>query len=632
MKQAGLAVLKKYWGHTAFRDLQWDIISSVLNGKDTLALLPTGGGKSICYQIPALLLEGVCVVVSPLVALMKDQVEKLNQMGISAAAIYSGMPPKEIKIVLGNCIQGQVHFLYVSPERIQSEQFQLSIREMQLSLIAVDEAHCISQWGFDFRPEYQKINSLRSLFPEVPIIALTATATNKVIDDIEKQLELKHTIRFTASFARPNLSYLVRQTSNKENQIFQIAKGVKGSGLVYVRSRKRAEILADTLIQSGFSASCYHAGLAHDMRNERQTKWIKGQTQIMVCTSAFGMGIDKPDCRFVIHEEWPDSLEAYYQEAGRAGRDGKASYCVLLFDSSDELQLEERINLQFPSEAFVKKVYDTICSQFQVQIGQSTTESLVFDLEAICQKLKTRESIIKPALQVLQQLGLIHLSDAFFEPSRCFFTADHQEIELLSNTAFKDLLGLLLRTYGGLYDYPTIISEQFISRKLNQPEAVIRKNLQALHALKLIHYKPQNQASRLTFTASRIQSTYIQFNKANYRERKTLYADKLKYMLQYAATQSTCRSQLILAYFEEKNAIPCGTCDLCRQANSTLSNKESIWKEMILLKSTQGMHTIADLLAFVEPHEQNQFKDFLRILLDQQQIKLLADGRIEIIQ
>ncbi len=631
MKQAGLAVLKKYWGHTTFRDLQWDIIAAVLNGNDTLALLPTGGGKSICYQVPAMLLEGLCLVVSPLVALMKDQVEKLNQIGISAAAIYAGMPQKEIKIILGNSIQGQIKFLYVSPERIQTELFQVSLREMPLSLVAVDEAHCISQWGFDFRPEYQKINSIRVVFPDVPIIALTATATHKVIDDIEKQLEFKNTQRFTASFSRPNLSYIVRQTSHKENQIFQIANGVKGAGLVYVRSRKRAEILSDILINAGYAASCYHAGLSHDIRNERQSKWIAGHTQIMVCTSAFGMGIDKPNCRFVIHEEWPDSLEAYYQEAGRAGRDGQPSFCILLVDASDTLQLDERLNLQFPEETFVKKVYDALCSQYQLQIGQSMSEPVAFDIELLNQKLKTREANLRPALQVLQQLGLIHLSDAFFEPSRCFFTADHQEIELLSNDSYKQLLGLLLRTYGGLYDYPTIISEQFLARKLNKSEALLRKDLLSLHDLKLLNYKPQNQVARLTFTTTRIQSNYIQFSNANYKERKSLYKAKLSQMLNYACSNSTCRSQLILAYFEEKNASTCGTCDVCRNNKSTLIDKEQIWRDMIRTKTAVSKVSINELMSMIASHEQNQFKDFLRMMLDQNQIKVMPDGSIQML-
>lgn len=629
MKKAALGILNKYWGHAQFRTLQWEIIESVLNKQDTLALLPTGGGKSVCYQVPALLMNGMCLVVSPLVALMKDQVEKLNQLGIHAAAIYSGMPQKEIKIILGNCIQDQIKFLYISPERIQTELFQVSIREMNISLLAVDEAHCISQWGFDFRPEYQKINAIRAIFPDIPVLALTATATIKVIEDIRILLELKNTKQFTASFERPNLSYLVRETQDKELQIQQIARGVHGSGLVYVRSRKRAEILADLLVKNGFLASCYHAGLSHEIRNERQLNWLKGTCKIMVCTSAFGMGIDKPDCRFVIHEEWPDSIEAYYQEAGRAGRDGKPAYCVLLFEKSDQFQLQERIQIQFPEEQFVKKVYDTLCSFYQIQLGQIMSEAVPFEIESICLKLNSRESMIRPALQVLQQLNLIYLSDAFYEPSRCLMIADHEEITYITKPEYQKLLNLMLRTYGGLFDYPCIISEQFLSKKINKPEAEIRNDLQALHNLKIISYKAQNQLARLSFTLPRIQSNYIQFKQANYRERKQLYEQKLKSMLNYATSNSTCRSQLILAYFEEKNAQSCGTCDVCRNAKNNHLNQENQWRKMVEEKLQKSGVQMSELLTMIPIGEQNHFKDFLRTLLDQQIIQLKPDGSIQ---
>jgi ATP-dependent DNA helicase RecQ len=628
MKQAGLKILKKYWGYSQFRDLQWEIIESVLNKKDTLALLPTGGGKSICYQVPAMLMEGICIVVSPLVALMKDQVEKLNSLGISAAAIYSGMPQKEIKIVLGNCVQEQIKFLYVSPERIQTALFQDSLREMNLSLLAVDEAHCISQWGFDFRPEYQKISDISLVFPKVPILALTATATNKVIADIQQLLALKNPQIFTASFERKNLSYIVRETQSKELQIQQIVKGVKGSGLVYVRSRKRAEILADNLAQSGFNVSCYHAGLAHEIRNERQQLWINGQIKLLVCTSAFGMGIDKPDCRFVIHEEWPDSLEAYYQEAGRAGRDGKPAYCVLLFESNDQTQLIDRLQIQFPEQDFVKKVYDCICSIFQIQIGQSMPEAMPFDMEVLCHKLQSRESVIRPALKVLQQLNLIYLSDAFYEPSRCLFITTHEQIAMLSNPRFQNILNLLLRTYGGLFEYPVVISEQFIAKKLNQNIEQIKKDLNALHNLNIIDYKAQNQLAKLSLPIPRIQSNYIQFNKANYKKRKQLYELKLKEMLKYATTKTTCRSQLILAYFEEKNALKCGTCDVCRSQKQVPTSSEINWKQFLEKKLLGGPFSLVDLLTEIELHEQNQFKDFVRIMIDKNELQIDENGKL----
>jgi len=630
MKKAGLDILKKYWGYSAFRDLQWEIIESVLSKKDTLALLPTGGGKSICYQVPAMLMEGICIVVSPLVALMKDQVEKLNSLGIHAEAIYSGMPQKEIKIILGNCVQDQVKFLYVSPERVQSELFQVSLREMNLCLLAVDEAHCISQWGFDFRPEYQKINHISNVFPKVPILALTATATNKVIEDIQQLLELKNPQRFTASFERKNLSYIVRETQNKAQQIHQIVKGVKGSGLVYVRSRKRAEQLADSLVQSGFNASCYHAGLTHETRNERQQNWINGQMKLLVCTSAFGMGIDKPDCRFVIHEEWPDSLEAYYQEAGRAGRDGKHAYCVLLFEPNDQAQLTERIQIQFPEEAFVKKVYDNLCSIFQIQLGQSMPEAIPFDIEVLCDKLQTRESVIRPAFKVLQQLNLIFLSDAFYEPSRCLLIASHEQIAILNNPKFQDLLKLLLRTYGGLFEYPVVISEQFIAKKLNQSIEQIKKDLNALHNLHIIDYKVQNQLAKLSLPISRIQSNYIQFNKANYKQRKQLYEQKLKEMRKYAMSKTRCRSQLILAYFEENNALPCGTCDVCRGQKQDLHSKEENWKEMLVNSLQTGPQSLAVLLLEIDIHEQNLFKDFIRTMIDKDFLLLDENGQVQL--
>lgn len=630
MESQALQVLQKYWGHSSFRPLQDDIIENILSGKDTLALLPTGGGKSICFQVPGLVLDGLCLVISPLVALMKDQVERLQKMGITAHALYAGMHTNEIRNIIGNCIQGKVKFLYVSPERLNSNQFKANIQDLPISLIAVDEAHCISQWGFDFRPEYRQIAALRPFFPKVPILALTATATKQVIQDMQEQLAFSNAKVITGSFYRKNLSYVVRKTESKEQQILKVLKSVQGSGLIYVRSRKKTVDISQWLSKEGYSISFYHAGLSFEERNKRQLAWIDNKIQIMVCTNAFGMGIDKPDCRFVIHLEMPDSLEAYYQEAGRAGRDGNKAYCLLLHGPADSHQMEKRLLQNFPEEKDIRSVYDALCSYLHIAVGVNPERSFLFDLEDFSKNRKIDAYLVKAALTVLQQMEMIHMSDSFYEPSKIMMLMDPGEIYRyqVENERFDNLLKILLRSYGGLFDKHSIISEKFIATKLKRNEIEIRQNLKKLAELKVLDYQEQNEAVRLNFNTERIGSSYLRFDKAFYKQRKEIYFIKLQKMIEYAESEFLCRSRILLRYFEEWDAEDCGVCDIClnkkRMINS--SSKEMESKIIEILKKSELR--IDELIEHLPQYKLDDISTYCRILLDKHILQLDSSEKL----
>ncbi len=630
MESSALQVLKKYWGHSSFRPLQEDIIQNILDGNDTLALLPTGGGKSICFQVPALVLDGLCLVISPLVALMKDQVERLQKMGITAHALYAGMHQNEIRNILGNCIQGKVKFLYVSPERLNANQFKANIQDLPITLIAVDEAHCISQWGFDFRPEYRQIAQLRPFFPKVPILALTATATKQVIADMQNQLDFKHAKVITGSFYRRNLSYVVRKTESKDSQILKVLKSVQGSGLIYVRSRKKTVEISHWLVKEGISASFYHAGLSFDERNKRQQAWIDNKIRVMVCTNAFGMGIDKPDCRFVVHIEMPDSLEAYYQEAGRAGRDGNKAYCLLLHGPSDSQQMEKRLLQNFPDEKDIRVIYDALCSYLHIPMGVNPERSFLFDLDDFCKNRQLDAYLVRASLSVLQQMEMLHMSDSFYEPSKLMMLMDPGEIYRyqVENEKYDNLLKILLRSYGGLFEKHSIISEKFISTKLKRNEAEIRLSLKKLTQQQVLDYQEQNEAVRLNFKTERIGSSYLRFDKAFYKQRKEIYFIKLQKMIEYAESDYLCRSRILLKYFEEWDSEDCGICDIClnnkRKQGFQKEEMERNIKQILQLKPLR----IDELIEKLPEYPQEEISNYCRILLDKLILQLDSSEKL----
>ncbi len=569
-------VLKQYWGYDAFRSLQEDIIQSVLAGKDTLALMPTGGGKSICFQVPALCREGICIVISPLIALMKDQVFNLRERNISAAAVYSGMHPKEIDRTLDNCIYGNVKLLYLSPERLVTDLARERISRMNVNLLAVDEAHCISQWGYDFRPPYLEIANIRDLLPDVPILALTATATPEVVDDIQERLEFKQKNVFQKSFARDNLAYVVLNEEGKMEKLFDILQKTKGSGVVYVRNRRKTKEIAQFLRQKGISADYYHAGLQPEQRSQKQDAWIADQTRIMVSTNAFGMGIDKPDVRVVVHMELPDSLEAYFQEAGRAGRDGKKSYAVLLYNQSDRLNLERNYELSFPEMDEIRRVYHALGSYFQLAIGAGAGRSFDFDLVEFAKNFQLQPVQTLHALKTLETAGWLALSEAVYTPSSLKIIVSKEGLYdyQLRNPKFDLLLKTILRSYQGASSNYVNVRETQLADFLKISRTEISKALHHLHKDRIIEYLPQSDMPQLIFLRDRVDADDLAIDHKMYEFRRKRHWERIQHAIAYAE-DPVCRNQQLLAYFGEKNAAACGICDVCLGRTKTdLSNAD----------------------------------------------------------
>lgn len=570
-------ILNKYWGHKNFRPLQWDIIESVLNKKDTIALLPTGGGKSVCFQVPALAIDGMCIVVTPLIALMKDQVMQLNNKGINATAIHSGMKRREIDIAIGNSIQLKHKFLYLSPERLQTEMLLAKIHLMNVGLIAVDEAHCISQWGYDFRPAYLKISTLTELVPEVPIIALTATATAKVVVDMGDKLLLQKPAFFQKSFERKNIAYMVLQEENKMGRMLKIARTIKGSGIVYVRNRRLTQEISHFFNQNGIISSFYHAGLTTDQRDARQHEWISNQTQIMVCTNAFGMGIDKPDVRFVIHYSAPDCIENYFQEAGRAGRDEEKAYAVLLYEKSDRFDLESQVEASFPPMHEIKRVYQGLSNFFQVAVGVAPEKSFDFDINEFCSTYNLRAGMVFNAMKLLERDGIIALTEEINMPSRIKFLVNKNALYDFQVYHFKydEFIKLLLRSYGGIFDNYVNINETELARRGRLKKEEVVDYLKKLDDFKILNYLPQKSIPQLHFTALRKDAKSIHLSNEVYVDRKIQALKKMEAMLNYAESANVCRNLLLLQYFEENNAQKCGHCDVCiLEKKAALSNLE----------------------------------------------------------
>lgn len=559
-------VLTRYWGYNSFRPLQEEIISAAVEGKDVLALLPTGGGKSLCYQVPSMALDHLTLVVSPLIALMKDQVHNLVKRGIPAVAIYSGMEWDEIIKVLDDCRNGEYKLLYCSPERIQTRLFREWAPSVQFSLFAVDEAHCVSQWGYDFRPPYLQVASLREMHPAVPMMALTATATPAVADDIVVKLHFgPDARRYTGNFERPNLAYVVKQEQNKRSRLSNMLSESEGSSVVYTRSRRGTREIAEYLSEKGLSATYYHAGLGATQRNQRQSDWISGKTRIIAATNAFGMGIDKPDVREVIHMDLPDSIEAYFQEAGRAGRDGKASKAWLLFNEFDVERAREMVEKQYPTPDEVRKVYNSLGNYCRVAVGMEHDFSAEVDLYAFSSSFDLDLLITYNALRFLEREGYVVMSEALANPSKIKFLMQKDELYRfqVSHSAYDPFIKLILRSYPGLFSQYTRISEKLLSRRANISEDRVKTGLEKLMKLQVLKYIPRNQKPLLTFVGGRMPDNQILFTKENYLNRKKAALRRLEDLISYLKQDNVCRSQRLLSYFGQKSSKRCGQCDVC---------------------------------------------------------------------
>ena len=626
-----LSILRRYWGYDDFRGIQRDIIESIGAGRDTLGLMPTGGGKSVTFQVPALAQEGICIVISPLIALMKDQVQHLRQRGIKAAAVYAGLSREEIVVTLENCIFGDYKFLYISPERLASDLFQTKLRHMTVSFITVDEAHCISQWGYDFRPSYTRIADIRKLVPDAPVLALTATATPEVVTDIQRQLAFRQENAFRMSFARNNLSYVVRTTEDKRTELFHILSRVAGAAIVYTRSRKGTKEMADELTAHGFSATHYHAGLSNAEKDRRQTEWQQGKTRVMVATNAFGMGIDKADVRVVVHMELPDSPEAYFQEAGRAGRDGQTAYAVLLYHKNDRTKLLRRIPDAYPDPAFIREVYEHLCYYYQLAMGDGFNVTYEFDLDEFCRRFKHFPVPTDSALRLLSRAGYIEYTEEQENGSRLMFLLRRDELYRIRelDNEYEALIQWVLRCYGGLFSDYIYIEESLLARQTGQTPQQVYENLKGLTRQRILHYIPRKRTPYVTFTCRRIEAEGIVLPPAVYEERKTAYKERIEAMLAYAGTDDCCRSVRLLHYFGDTEGRPCGRCDVCLSKHKSGLHRadfEEISRQ--IREQVAAAPLPADELN-IEGYPREKVQAVLHFLMQEEQL-FVCDGRLSV--
>lgn len=616
-------ILRKYWGFEDFRGIQHDIIKSIGKGCDTLGLMPTGGGKSLTFQIPALASEGVCLVITPLIALMKDQVMHLRQRGIQATAIYSGMSRQEIIKALENCVFGGVKILYISPERLGSELFQAKLKHIHVSFITVDEAHCISQWGYDFRPAYLNITVVRRLKPGIPLLALTATATPEVVDDIQKQLGFAEKNVFRMSFERQNVAYVVRHTEDKEAELIHILTVVKGCAIVYVRSRRKTKEIAQLLEAHQISATFYHAGLDHAVKDQRQKDWQSDQIRVIVATNAFGMGIDKADVRTVIHLDCPDSIEAYFQEAGRAGRDGGKSYAILLYNDSDTRKLNKRIVDNFPEKEYIKKVYEHLAYYYQIGAGSGNGYTFEFDIDKFCHTFKHFPIQADAALHILERSGYIHYETDPDAAARVMFLLRRNELYRLEETSPHEetVITTLLRTYGGLFTDYVYIDEALIAQQANLTKQQVYLNLKALSQRRILHFIPRRKMPYITYTQDREETDRIIIPPSVYEERKEQFIRRIKSMQHYATNDDICRSRQLLRYFGELQTKDCAQCDVCLEHQTDqLADKRlaPVRQQLIALLSDNLPHPITELKSLAIP--QRQLDAALQYLISEERI------------
>lgn len=627
------SILKQYWGYDTFRDLQEDIVQSIGKGKDTLGLMPTGGGKSITFQVPALAKEGLCLVVTPLIALMKDQVQNLRKRGIKAIAVYSGMTRREIIIALENCIFGNYKFLYISPERLDTEIFRSKLRSMNVSMITVDESHCISQWGYDFRPAYLKIAEIREALPGVPVLALTATATPEVAKDIQQRLLFKEENVFRMSFERENLAYIVRKSDNKNGELLNILQKVPGSAIVYVRNRRKTKEITEFLINEGFTADFYHAGLNDAVKDVRQKRWQNDECRVIVATNAFGMGIDKPDVRTVVHMDLPDSPEAYFQEAGRGGRDGGKAYAILLYSTSDKIQLHKRIADTFPEKEYIKNLYEHLNYYYQMAMGDGLGCTYDFSLEDFCRKFRYFPVPADSALKILTQAGYIEYTEEQDNTSRVIFTIHREELYRLGEMGKETeaLVQDILRSYTGIFTDYAYINEDALSIRSGIPRQQVYDLLKMLSKRHIIDYIPHKKTRFLIYTKERVELRHLRLSPAVYEERKERFEHRIKAMSDYVTSDTKCRSRMLLRYFGEKNENNCGQCDVClsKKAGNRLSDDrfDVIKKEVIRILRNNAMTPaeIADKLDFTD----EQLGCVLQFLLDEGEL-ISQHGIIEL--
>ena len=626
-------ILKQYWGYDSFRDLQEEIITSIGEGKDTLGLMPTGGGKSITFQVPALAQEGICIVITPLIALMKDQVQNLRKREIKALAIYSGMTRQEILTALENCIFGNYKFLYISPERLDTEIFRTKLRSMKVSMITVDESHCISQWGYDFRPAYLKIAEIRELLPEVPVLALTATATPEVVTDIQARLKFREGNVFRMSFERKNLAYIVRKTDNKTKELLYILQRISGSAIIYVRNRRRTKEITELLMNEGITADFYHAGLDNAVKDLRQKRWQSGEVRVMVATNAFGMGIDKPDVRIVLHLDLPDSPEAYFQEAGRAGRDGEKAYAVILYSKSDKTTLHKRVVDTFPDKEYILNVYEHLQYYYQMAMGDGFQCIREFNLEEFCRKFKYFPVPVDSALKILTQAGYLEYTDEQDNSSRILFTIRRDELYKLREMGkeAEALIQSILRSYTGVFTDYAYISEESLAVRTGLTRQQIYNILVTLTKRRIVDYIPRKKTPYIIYTRERLELRFLHIPASVYEERKARYEARIKAMEEYVTTENICRSRMLLRYFGEKNEHNCGQCDVClsKRATDNLSveSYEEVKRQILDLLSHSPL-TPAETADQIKA-EKEDIGQVIRYLLDEGELKM-QDGMLHI--
>lgn len=628
-------ILKQYWGYDSFRDLQEEIITSIGEGKDTLGLMPTGGGKSITFQVPALAQEGICIVITPLIALMKDQVQNLRKRGIKALAIYSGMTRQEILTALENCIFGNYKFLYISPERLDTDIFRTKLRSMKVSMITVDESHCISQWGYDFRPAYLKIAEIRTLLPGIPVLALTATATPEVVKDIQARLDFREENVFRMSFERKNLAYIVRQTDNKTQELLHILRKIPGSAIIYARNRRRTKEITELLVNEDITADFYHAGLDNAVKDLRQKRWQSGAVRVMVATNAFGMGIDKPDVRIVLHLDLPDSLEAYFQEAGRAGRDGEKAYAVILYTKTDRTTLHRRVVDTFPDKEYILNVYEHLQYYYQMAMGDGFQCVREFNLEEFCRKFKYFPVPVDSALKILTQAGYLEYTDEQDNASRILFTIRRDELYKLREmgTEAEALIQTILRSYTGVFTDYAYISEATLSIRTGLTREQIYNILVTLTKRRIVDYIPHKKTPYIIYTCERQELRFVHIPPSVYEERKARYEARIKAMEEYVTSENVCRSRMLLRYFGEKNEHNCGQCDVCLSHRATDALTENSFdfeelKKKISELLTQKPLTPVEIADKIEA-EKESISEVIQYLLEEGEWKM-QNGMIHI--